>query len=229
MNNEKEEATKKDQEVNKEKEEETKRKESFYTKKSEIKSAFYSNKPMFVLLYKETLLNINDLDSSFLSVISSLLQEFEDVFLGDGPSSLPLEETKEIQCQVEELISSCVLHVLLVPKKDGSWRMCIYFCAINNIMVNIRGQIFLRKGGVMRMKEQMTRFKFQLGYYKSKGQEISRGTKWAHEGVHLGQPNITRRVRAKSSLWRNLANKEVQKIINIIKAIDGDHSHEFGN
>ena len=39
--------------------EETKRKESFYTKKSEIKSVFYSNKPMFVLLYKEKLLNIN--------------------------------------------------------------------------------------------------------------------------------------------------------------------------
>ena len=25
------------------------------------------------------------------------------------------------------------------------------------------------------------------------------------------------------------ANKEVQKIINIIKVIDGDHPHEFGN
>ena len=25
------------------------------------------------------------------------------------------------------------------------------------------------------------------------------------------------------------ANKEVQKIINIIKAIDGDHPHKFGN
>ena len=104
---------------------------------------------------------------------------------------------------MEELISSCALHVLLVLKKDGSWRMCIYFRAINNIMVKIQGRIFLRKGGVMRMKEQMIRFKCQLGFYKSKGQEVSRGTKWAHGGVHLGQPNITRRVRAKSSLWRN--------------------------
>ena len=83
--------------MKKEKEEETKRKESFYTKKSEIKSAFYSNKPMFVLLYKEMLLNINNLDSSLLSVVSSLLQEFEDVFLGDDPSSLPPEETKKLQ------------------------------------------------------------------------------------------------------------------------------------
>ena len=59
------------------------------------------------------------------------------MFLGDGPSSLPLEKTKELQCRVEELISSCVLHVLLVPKKDGSWKMCIYFRVINNIMVKI--------------------------------------------------------------------------------------------
>ena len=42
-------------------------------KQSEIKSDFYTNKSMFVLLYKETLLNINDLDSSLPSVVPSLL------------------------------------------------------------------------------------------------------------------------------------------------------------
>ena len=51
---------------------------------------------MFVLLYKETLLNINDVDSSLPSVVSSLLQEFEDVFPKDGPSGLPPEERKEL-------------------------------------------------------------------------------------------------------------------------------------
>ena len=44
--------------VNKEKGEETKRKDNFYAKKSEIKSSFHTNKPMFVLLYKETLLTL---------------------------------------------------------------------------------------------------------------------------------------------------------------------------
>ena len=44
---------------------------------------------MFVLLYKEGLLNINELDSSLPSVFSSLLHEFEDVFPDDGPSGLP--------------------------------------------------------------------------------------------------------------------------------------------
>ena len=82
---------------------------------------------MFVQKYKESLVNFNDLDSSLPSVLSSLLQEFDNVFLEDDHSGLPPEETKELQYQVEELISPCVVHVLLEPKKDGSWRMSIYF------------------------------------------------------------------------------------------------------
>ena len=62
----------KDLKVNKEKVEEMKRKENFYAKNSEIKIAFYTNKSMLVLLYKETLLNINDLDFFLSTVVSSL-------------------------------------------------------------------------------------------------------------------------------------------------------------
>jgi hypothetical protein len=121
-------------------------------------------------------LNLDETNQSLPSLAVSLLQEFEHVFPKEMPNELPPirgiehqidfmpgaaipnrpayrsnpEETKELQRQVEDLMSKgyvreslspCAVPVLLVPKKDGTWRMCVDCRAINNIMVKYHHSI----------------------------------------------------------------------------------------
>jgi hypothetical protein len=156
--------------------EKVKKQPNFYAREGEIRSAFFTNKLMILLVYKEAYFNTNGLDHIVPSVAIALLQEFDDVFPDDTPSGLPPlrgikhqidfvpgalipnrpayrsnpEETKELQRQVDELMekgyiresmSLCAVLVLLVPKKDGTWRMCVDCRAINNITVKYRHPI----------------------------------------------------------------------------------------
>jgi len=108
---------------------------------------------MILLVYKEANFNFDNLDSCVPSIVKVLLQEFKDIFPEDIPSGLPPikgiehqidlvpgasipnkpayrsnpEESKELQRQVEELMSKgyihesmspCAVPMLLVLKKD---------------------------------------------------------------------------------------------------------------
>uniref|UniRef100_A0A2N9IAL3 Retrotransposon gag domain-containing protein n=1 Tax=Fagus sylvatica TaxID=28930 RepID=A0A2N9IAL3_FAGSY len=79
---------------------------NFYAKVSEIKRAMFSNQPMIVLLYKEALLNTNELDLALPSSIVSLLQEYEDVFPEETPHGLP--PIRGIEHQIDFVPGECI-------------------------------------------------------------------------------------------------------------------------
>jgi hypothetical protein len=54
--------------------EKLKKQPNFYAKEAQIKSVFFTNKSMILLVYKKAYFNSNDLDSAIPSMAVSLLQ-----------------------------------------------------------------------------------------------------------------------------------------------------------
>lgn len=57
---------------------------------------------------------------------------------------MSIMESMEIKNEIQELLNKGIIHpstspcgspIVLVAKKDGIWRMCVDFCALNKIMV----------------------------------------------------------------------------------------------
>eukprot|EP00253_Pinus_taeda_P010106 PITA_10106 len=71
--------------------------------------------------------------------MDKVVEEYEDIFT--APAGVPLH------CQIQELLqkghirpssSPCGSPIVLVQKKDGTWRLCIDYRALNKIIVRNR-------------------------------------------------------------------------------------------
>ncbi|XP_074314284.1 uncharacterized protein LOC141649493 [Silene latifolia] len=141
---------------------------SLFLEASEIEDALTHGDPTYVLLVRElpsedsNKAAVQELSDEFGDVFPDELpnglppkrgiEHQIDLIPGDSLPNKPAyrcnpEEAKELQRQVQELIdrgyvqeslSPCAAPALLVPKKDGTWRMCIDSRAVNNITIKYR-------------------------------------------------------------------------------------------
>jgi hypothetical protein len=86
--------------------EKLKKQSNFYAREGEVRSAFFTNKPMILLVYKEPYFNTNDLDHFMPSVAIFLLQEFDDLFPDDIPSRLP--PLRGIEHQIDFVVGASI-------------------------------------------------------------------------------------------------------------------------
>jgi hypothetical protein len=119
--------------------------------------------PFHALLCRQVLFLLDDITTPLPLTITNLLQEFKDVFPAKIPPGLP--PLRGIEHQIDLIpgatlpnradigpfwkrlckfsdksknfwtLSTCAVPVILVPKKNGTWHMCVDYRAINNITI----------------------------------------------------------------------------------------------
>ncbi|XP_024016242.1 uncharacterized protein LOC112089725 [Eutrema salsugineum] len=123
-----------------------------------VSKALQHNTPVLLMIFKEGLLSgSNELELP--PEITSLLNSFKDVFPEKIPAGLPPIRVTEHQIDLVpgavlpnrgayrmneskgESLNPCVVTVLLVPKKDSTWRMYVDCREINNITIKYRHPI----------------------------------------------------------------------------------------
>nr|GEW12206.1 hypothetical protein [Tanacetum cinerariifolium] len=119
---------------------------NYFVSKFEFSEDFKNSEVAYALLIKQVRMD----ESVAPDILKPLLEKFQSIFPDEIPEGLPPMRTIQ-HCLdlipvdellkkgiVRESMSPCVVPVLLVPKKDGSFRMCMDSRAVNKITIKYR-------------------------------------------------------------------------------------------